>query len=119
MITFRRLGINILSPIHCTHLTMITNGRNITRYLGVVIRRHIGSGKKMKASRNVSTFISSLDQDYCRKEMKKGRKILQPTRTSNMSSALRGVGWVGLEGKLEEVVPGKLYCTVKLRLIYA
>ena len=93
MITFRRLGINILSPIHCTHLTMITNGRNITRYLGVVIRRHIGSVKKMKASRNVSTFISSLDQDYCRKEMKKGRKILQPTRTSNMSSALRGVGW--------------------------
>ena len=101
MITFRRLGINILSPIHCTHITMITNGRNITRYLGVVIRRHIGSVKKMKASRNVSTFISSLEQDYCRKEMKKG-KILQCCG-----------------GKIEEVVPGKLYCTVKLHFIYA
>ena len=28
----------------------------------------------MKASRNVSTFISSLDQDYCRKKWKTGEK---------------------------------------------
>ena len=50
----------------------------------------------MKASRNVSTFISSLDQDYCRKKWKTGEQ--EKSRNGDTLGPVELIVWPAEQG---------------------